>query len=202
MTRRDNPVSTYLSDAEKADLKRFAEQSGKSQAHLLREAILEYLDHDRTARIEDEVREVNDKLDDVLAQLDSDDTHTHTPSMSDSLETARKMIRVVQRQTDNPDGVVQDDDLVQVIENHAGVDDRTIRKYKRLFRKRGLLFEHPGEAPIWTLETDTWSEWVNQYAKLNGGPTVVEEVVEQYPMRVDLNYEDDSFVLVSTEGDE
>jgi predicted transcriptional regulator len=182
--RRDNPVTTYLSDEEKADLEQWAEQTEKSQAHLLREAVLEYLDHDRTARIEDEVREVNAKLDDVLAQLDSDDTHTHTPSMSDSLETARKMIRVVQRQTDNPDGIVKDDDLVQVIENHAGVDDRTIRKYKDIFRRRGLLFEHPGETPIWTLQSDQWVEWVNQYANLNGGRTAAEQVMQDYPAQV------------------
>jgi predicted transcriptional regulator len=182
--RRDNPVTTYLSDDEKADLQQWAEKTEKSQAHLLREAVLEYLDHDRTARIEDEVREVNAKLDDVLAQLDSDDTHTHTPSMSDSLETARKMIRVVQRQTDNPDGIVKDDDLVQVIENHAGVDDRTIRKYKDIFRRRGLLFEHPGETPIWTLQSDQWVEWVNQYANLNGGRAAAEQVMEDYPAQV------------------
>lgn len=182
--RRDNPVTTYLSDDEKADLEQWAEQTEKSQAHLLREAVLEYLDHDRTARIEDEVREVNAKLDDVLAQLDSDDTHTHTPSMSDSLETARKMIRVVQRQTDNPDGIVKDGDLVQVIENHAGVDDRTIRKYKDIFRRRGLLFEHPGETPIWTLQSDQWVEWVNQYANLNGGRTAAEQVMQDYPAQV------------------
>jgi len=182
--RRDNPVTTYLSDDEKADLEQWAQQTEKSQAHLLREAVLEYLDHDRTARIEDEVREVNAKLDDVLAQLDSDDTHTHTPSMSDSLETARKMIRVVQRQTDNPDGIVKDEDLVQVIENHAGVDDRTIRKYKDIFRRRGLLFEHPGETPIWTLQSDQWVEWVNQYANLNGGRTAAEQVMQDYPAQV------------------
>ena len=184
MTRRDNPVTTYLTDDEKRQLKEWSETTEKSQAHLLREAILEYLDNDRSARIENEVREVNEKLDDVLAQLDGDTTHTHTPSMSDSLETARKMIRVVQRQTDNADDIVKDDDLVQVIENHAGVDDRTIRKYKDIFRRRGLLFEHPGEAPIWTLQTDIWGEWVRKYANLNGGREAAEGVTEPYPASV------------------
>jgi len=75
VTRRDNPVTTYLSDEEKSELERWAADTEKSQAHLLREAVLEYLDHDRTARIEDEVRDINAKLDDVLTQLDSDDTH-------------------------------------------------------------------------------------------------------------------------------
>jgi len=188
VTRRENQVSTYLSDEEKAALSRWADEVEKSQAHLLREAVLEYLDHDRAARIESEVREVNEKLDDVLAQLDGGSTHTHT-AMSDSLETAREMIRVLQRRTDNPDSVVKDTDLIEVIENHAGVDDRTIRKYKDIFRRRGLLFEHPGDAPLWTLETDTWAEWVSQYANLNGGGQAAEEAVEPYPARVDLDAE-------------
>lgn len=186
MVRRDNPVSTYLADDEKQQLERWSKKTEKSQAHLLREAILEYLDNDRAARIESEVRDVNEKLDDVLAQLDGDTTHTHMPSMSDSLETARKMIRVLQRQTDNPDDIVKDDDLVQVIENHAGVDDRTIKKYKSIFRRRGLLFEHPGDAPIWTLQTDTWGEWVQQYANLNGGRDAAEEATDAYPASVAL----------------
>jgi len=184
MARRDNVVSTYLSDDEKAGLAAFAEKSGKSQSHLLREAVLEYLDHDRTARIEDEMRDVNDKLDDVLAQLDSDGTHTHM-TMSDSLETARKMVRVVQRNTDNPNDIVKNDDLVEVIENYAGVDTRTIKKYKNIFRSRGLVFEHPGEEqPLWTLQTETWVEWVNQYAKLNGGRDAAETIMEHYPANV------------------
>lgn len=202
MTRRDNPVTTYLSDDEKQQLERWADETEKSQAHLLREAILEYLDHDRAARIEDEVTDISEKLDDVLAQLDSDDTHTHT-AMSDSLTTARKMIRVVQQDTDNEDGVVKDDDLVQVIENYAGVDDRTIRKYKDIFRRRGLLFEHPGEAPLWTLQTDTWTEWVNQYANLNGGSEAAEEVIADYPASITMDVRGQEYAIeIQTGGPE
>lgn len=184
MARRDNPITTYLSDEEKSKLQQWSREVEKSQAQLLREAILEYLDHDRTARIEDKVRDMDEKLNDVLAHLDETTAHTHTPAMSDSLETARKMIRVIQRNTDNPDGIVKNDDLVKVIENHAGVDDRTIRKYKSIFRRRGLLFEHPGDAPLWTLETDIWCDWLKQYANLNGGRDAAEEAVEPYPASV------------------
>jgi predicted DNA-binding protein len=202
VTRRDNPVTTYLSDDEKQQLERWADETEKSQAHLLREAILEYLDHDRAARIEDEVTDISEKLDDVLAQLDSDDTHTHT-AMSDSLTTARKMIRVVQQDTNNEDGVVKDDDLVQVIENYAGVDDRTIRKYKDIFRRRGLLFEHPGEAPLWTLQTDTWTEWVNQYANLNGGSEAAEEVIADYPASITMDVRGQEYAIeIQTGGSE
>ena len=192
MTKRENPVKTYLDDAEKAQLKEWADETGKTQSQLLREAILEYLDHDRTARIEGQVRELSAKVDDVLTHLDGEDTHTHT-AQSDSLTTAREIIRRLQR---NHDEVVKDDDVVKAIEDYAGVDDRTIRKYKRLFRKRGLLFEHPGDQPIWTTETELWGQWVNQYANLNGGQDAAEEVVEPYP--ANMSYTPDGYQLEIT----
>ena len=177
MSKRDNPVKTYLDDEEKAQLVEWADETGKSQAELLREAVLEYLDHDRTARIEGQVRELSGKVDDILAHLDADTSHTHT-QQSDSLVTAREIIRRLQR---NHDEVIRDGDVTTAIEDYAGTDPRTIRKYKRLFRKRGLLFEHPGDQPLWTTETETWGEWVNQYAALNGGRDAAEDVVEAYP---------------------
>lgn len=183
VSRRENPVTTYLSDEEKADLVRWSNKTEKSQAHLLREAVLEYLDHDRTARIESEVRELQEKVDDILVSLDNDDTHTHK-GVSDALQTAREIIRVIQRNTDNPDDIIKTDELVRYIEDYAGVDDRTIRKYKDIFRRRGLLFEHPGDAPLWTLQTNVWSDWAIQYANLNGGRGAAEDVIEDYPAAI------------------
>ena len=180
MSRRSNPVTVYLTDEEKSSLERWADDAEKTQSQLLREAVLEYLDHDRAARIEDEVRDISRKLDDVLGQLDSSSTHTHT-TPSDSLSTARQMIRTLQR---NYSEAIKADDVETVIENHAGIDERTIRKYKRLFRSRGLLFEHPGDRPLWTTETDLWGRWVKQYANLNGGVDAAEAVIEQYPARI------------------
>jgi len=192
MSKRDNPVKTYLTDNEKQRLEQWADDTDKSQAQLLREAVLEYLDKDRTARIEGQVRELSSKVDDVLTHLDTEDSHTHT-AQSDSLTTAREIVRRLQR---NNDEVVKDDTVIKAIEDYAGIDNRTIRKYKRLFRKRGLLFEHPGDRPLWTFETDMWGQWVNQYANLNGGQDAAEEVVESYP--AEMSYTPDGYQLEIT----
>jgi type I site-specific restriction endonuclease len=194
MPRRENPVKTYLSDEEKARLKEWANDAGKSQSHLLREAVLEYLDHDRAARIEGQVRELNQKVDDVLATLDNSGTHTHT-GQSDALTKAREIVRRLQR---NHDEMMRNDAVVKAIEDYAGIDDRTVRKYKELFRKRGLLFEHPGDRPIWTTETDMWGSWVNKYARLNGGREAAEEVVKPYPAAVHAAIDSDAYRIEIT----
>ena len=177
--RRDNPVTTYLSDDEKAQLERWAEKTEKSQAHLLREAVLEYLDHDRAARIEDEVRDISETLEHVLeAVSNSDNTHTHGHvPQSPSTERAREMIRQLLSEQDE---VMKATAVELKIENLAGADDRTLRKYKKIFRKRGLLFEHPGEPPIWTTEQDQFETWLRQYGNMNG-PGPLKEFLEPYP---------------------
>jgi len=184
MTRRDNHVATYLTDDELSQLKEWARNSGKSKSELLRDAILEYLDHDRAARVEQQIRDLDEKVNQLLAHLDSDSSHTHTlgggmQSGSDSVERARKMVRRLQ---ENHDEVVPSDDVERVIEDIAGADDRTLRKYKSLFRKRGLLYEHPGETSVWTTDGEQWCDWITRYAKLNG-KEAAESVAQDYPVK-------------------
>jgi hypothetical protein len=139
-------------------------------------ALEEYIDHGREARIEE-------KVDELLTHIrETDGSHTHTPrdgmsSGSDSIERVRKICRRLQS---NHDDVLKDEHVTQAIEDIAGVDDRTVRKYKRLLRKRGLLFEHPGERPQWTFETSIWNEWLVAYGNVNG-PDEVDTVLEPYP---------------------
>jgi hypothetical protein len=185
MSRRNNRVVTYLSDEEEAQLEEWADESGKSRSALLREAVLEYLDHDRAARAEDLARENQALLEELHAQLLDDDTHTHKDQGgmkrgSDSLEKARKMVRRLQA---NHEAVIKTDDVDRVIEDMAGVDDRTIRKYKGIFRRRGLLFEHPGQPPTWTTDGNKWLSWLENFAALNG-PEAAEEIADQYPTTV------------------
>jgi hypothetical protein len=185
MSRRNNRVVTYLSDEEEAQLNEWADESGKSHSALLREAVLEYLDHDRAARVEEIARENQDLLEELHTLVADDGTHTHKDQGgmrrgSDSLETARQMVRRLQS---NHDEVIKVDDVDRVIEDMAGVDERTIRKYKDIFRRRGLLYEHPGQPPVWTTDGNIWLEWLESYAQLNG-PDEAEQVAEQYPTRV------------------
>jgi hypothetical protein len=185
MPRRNNRVVTYLSDEEEAQLDEWADESGKSRSALLREAVLEYLDHDRAARAEDLARENQALLEELHAHLLDDDTHTHKDQGgmrrgSDSLEKARQMIRRLQA---NHNEVIKADDVDRVIEDMAGVDDRTIRKYKDIFRRRGLLFEHPGQTAVWTTDGNQWLTWLETYAGLNG-VEAAEEIADQYPTTV------------------
>jgi hypothetical protein len=188
MTNRDHRVQTYLTDEEHAKLQEWSDETGKSMSSLLRQAVLEYTDNDRTERIESELRDLNNKMDDLQAHLSDGTTHTHKPQGghdparkgSSSTEKVRRMIRRIHEH--HAPGV-KDDDVTRVIEDEAGADDRTVRKYKRLMRERGLLFEHPGEAPVWTTESAEWCNWIEDYAQLNGRDKV-EEVAEQYPATV------------------
>lgn len=151
MTARDNPVTVYLTDEEKAQIAEWADKAGKSQSDLLRDAVLEFTDRDRAARIED-------KLDRVLTQLDGD-THAHTPAATGSAsvpERAREIARLVYQNHDLP---VKGADVEIAIENVAGGDERTVSKYKEQLKKRGLLYRHPMQ-PVWTDEKREWVQWV------------------------------------------
>jgi len=183
MSRRDNPVTTYLSDDEKQDLKRFVEQSDDSQATVVRNALLEYLDFDRYDRIEDKVRDMDGKLDRVLRHLSDDTTHTHkgSPTSKRGTSATEKVRKIADRILSNHGEVIKADDVDRAIEDYAGADDRTLRKYKGLLRKRGLLFEHPSDQrPLWTHETDRWTDWIETYYK-SAGPDAVDDYLEAYP---------------------
>lgn len=200
MSKRNNVKKTYLSDAEAKKLSRWASEVDKSESALLREAVLEYLDKDRTARLESKVDEIQDTLGDLQAQVSDDDAHTHkddTPmsTASSAVEDMRSMIRRIQS---NHDDVLNNDAVERAIEDIAGFDDRTIAKYKKMFRKRGLLFEHPGEPPLWTTDADTWLDWMSSYIQLNGREEA-EAVADQYPARITLGSDDTLYVELSEE---
>jgi len=179
MTRRDNPVTTYLSNDEKAQLKEWSEETEKSQAHLLREAVLEYLDHDRTARLEDEIRDVNDKLDMIAGQLSENDENTHKAT-----ERVEKARLIYQRVESNHGEVIKNTDLERAIEDIGGATDRTIQSYKELLKRRGLLYEHPSDSPVWTAERGTWVEWCEN--KINNDPTAkVTDLIEEYDISLE-----------------
>lgn len=185
--KRSVVKKTRLTEQEAAQLSRWSDKAGKSESTLLREAILEYLDHDRTARIEDKVDELLARIPEEGAQSEAATSHTHkaeTPMNQTGTKATEKGRRIIQRLQSNHDSpIIQEDAVVRAIEDIAGVDDRTIRKYKSLFRRRGLLFEHPGDSSVWTTETDKFLSWLRDYARLNG-QEAVEEVADGYPVSV------------------
>lgn len=188
MTGREKRVQIYVDESEYKQLKDWSNETDKSISQLGREAILEYVDHDRLDRVESQLEELSGHVERLADTLGEQDAHAHKDStrMShgpDSLETAREIVRRLQENHDNPDGVVKNADVERAIEDHAGIDERTIRKYKRLFRKRGLLLEHPGEPELWTMENSQWLEWMQQFAQLNGYEET-QRVADCYPATV------------------
>jgi hypothetical protein len=182
MGRRDNKVSVYLSDAELSQIKEWAEEAEKPVSQLLRDAVLEYTDRDRAKRIEDKVSGVDEKLDQLIAQIDTEHTHTRSTdsaSRQQSVpETTREIAKIVYRNHSIP---VQEKDVELVIENNAGGTDRTKRQYKSQLKKRELLFKHPA-AGVWTDDKEQWVKWQVQATP---GDVDVDAVTKQYGMRTD-----------------
>lgn len=163
-------LQIYVTEENYQQLKEWADETGKSISELGREAILEYTDHDRLRRIEDKL--------DLLVDTDSEANNTHTQRTNSVPKKARA---VADHIFSTYDEVVKNEDVEFSIENIAGVgDSRSIKRYKNQFRKRGLLYEHPGDPPLWTTGTDQFTEWLASYAKLNG-KDAAEEVADQYP---------------------
>lgn len=153
---------------------------GENPGHVgyhVEKALNEYIDHDRYARVED-------KLDRVLAHVsDGGGTHTHKPAkgMHASSRATEKTREMIQRIQSNHGEIVKNADVERVIEDIAGADPRTLQKYKRLFRNRGLLFEHPGNSGVWTPDVDEWVSWLTDYGQLNG-PDAAREMADEYPV--------------------
>lgn len=148
------------------------ENPGHTGYHV-EQALSEYIDRDRYARIED-------KLDRVVAHVsDSGGTHTHTSSRgSETVERARDIYR---RVADNHGTVVRDDDLVRAIEDIAGADDRTVEKYKDVLRRRNLTYEHPAQSSVWTTDRQKWVVWVENH--VDNDPTLeLTDVIDDYDL--------------------
>jgi len=169
--KRNNPVTVYLTDDEKAQLKEWAREAGKSVSELSRDAILEFTDKDRFARIED-------KLDRVLSEMDGGE-HTHTvDSRQKSVpETARE---IAKRLYNNHEPPIRDTDVELAIEDLGGGSDRIVEQYKTQLKKRGLLYKHPAQ-PVWTDQKKEWVKW-NESAKVD---VDVHESTEPYRMDSD-----------------
>lgn len=155
------------------------EWDGENAGHYgyhVEQALKEYVDKDRYARVED-------KLDSVLAHVSNGGgSHTHTTAAgSGTVERARE---IYQRVADNHGLVVNDDDLVRAVEDIAGADDRTVSKYKGILKRRSLIFEHPADSPVWTTDREKWVTWVENH--VDNDPTLeVIDVVDDYGMSTD-----------------
>lgn len=121
-------------------------------SRLLERALIEYMDNDRSARIES-------KVDEVLDRLDEFEDTPHPPSQ-DSLERERQTATSSNPSSDTfntrteqaigaiaadlPDGTAISESMIETaIEDNAGASFKTIKKYKRLLKKRGEAIPSP-----------------------------------------------------------
>lgn len=183
MSERDNPLTVYLTDQEKTQLKEWADETGKSLSELGRDAVMEYVDHDRYNRVEGQLATILDEVQTVRDTLEENpNAHTQDGVYNSNAQTipekARNVVRHIHDKYEMP---IKDSDVELAIENITGVgDDRSINKYKDQFRKRGHLFEHP-TSPVWT---DNEQEWVNWTENAHHNPDVY-EVTEGYSISTD-----------------
>lgn len=144
-------------------------------------ALREYMDNDRGARIEanleiliDEVQELKD----LLGQ--GDPVHTGTPLDSgnapETIQKLEKIVSEIQDKATNGESV-KEEYVDRAIKHTAGANPGTIRRYKSDLKSEGLAFEDPGEPPLWYLKEELFFRKLAQTRNLD-------EILEQYPSEV------------------
>ena len=183
MTHNRKRLQVYLDDAEYKQLKEWSQDTGKSMSQLARMAILEYTDYDKLSRIEDELEDQRELLEQIASGVDSH-THKHDTSMKAS-ETVEKTRSIVERLQQSYDESLKGADLDRAIKDIAGGDPRTVKKYRQELKERGHCFEHPNqENPVWYLDKREWLKSVKHYANQTVDyDGTIKKILEPYPFR-------------------
>lgn len=177
MSDRSELAKAWLTPEEKQKLRSQAQSEGKSQSDVLREAFRQYVDRDRSARIEGKVDRILGHLEGEGAPSGEPTTHTH--KQTGTSETVTKARRIAERIYENHGEVVKGKDVKRAIEDIAGGDPRTRDKYEGILKERDLLFEHPADSAVWTPERDRWASWTEDY--VNAMPNLeIDDVLDDY----------------------
>lgn len=142
------------------------EKTGQKRGEMSRQAqnaLEEFMDHDRYSRIEERLDEVHEAVvkgghphrsEDTLDRERRPSDESPTAPSEPSNRTERRLERVV---ADLPDDTTVSEAMLETpIEEHAGSSYKTLRKYKRLLRKRGHVIDHP-------VEPDTYVTGARQF---------------------------------------
>lgn len=133
------PLNTRVDVEVRQQFREFTEEKkGKvrgEMGRLVERAMLEYMDRDRYARVEE-------KLDEVLARL-SEDGNTRTQTDGGQSPTMQRLHEIADRLRSSNEHVVEDHEVEQMIVEVAGGDDRTVEKYRERLKNQGLLYQHP-----------------------------------------------------------
>ncbi len=144
-------------------------------------ALREYMDNDRAARIEANLNILLEEIQEVKTLLDQEGSvHTQTSTDSDRTpETIRKLNRITGRIQDEFDSgaVVKEEFLERSIKHVAGANPQTIRRYKSELKAEGYAYEHPGRRQVWFLDKELFFREIDYRDDW-------QEIIEQYPLEV------------------
>jgi len=154
---------------------------------LVENALVEYMDNDRTARVEDVVRENNDLLNELADTLSEAGGHTHTPSdsVSGGSETVEKTHEIKERLDANHGTGLTEAELNRAITDIAGGHPQTKQKYRNELKQRGLAFEHPNDhSDVWFLDREPWFAQVKAYASSTPSPEkTIDDILTDYDVQ-------------------
>ena len=168
------------------------EKKGKIRGELGREvenAMREYMDRDRFARVEENQAETHELLNSVLGALsENSTTHTHTGDVKPMTVTEKRDL-IAGKLRDREAPIMPERDVVDAIESVAGGDDRTIRKYMGSLRRSGKAFDHPSsDSTAWTTDAEQFATWA--LAEFESRPDAsMRDILDAYAMDV-REYED------------
>jgi len=150
------PVSVSVDPEVWAAFREFViEKHGKKRGELGREvenALSEYMDRGRYARIEERLEALEEGQNEVLARLPEKRLHTHAQRYADFEDLPPETRDGVKGLLANlEEGEVKPSDIKQAAmsEPASRGDDRTITKYREILESRGILLPHPTNPDAW-----------------------------------------------------
>lgn len=170
-------------------------------------ALEEYLDRDRYARIEEELRTLRELIENESALSVEDGTHTHTdrdrndssydinPDLDDDwldnldpdlqnglMTTWKNIIKIGEAKTRTSD-VIDQSEFKRAVHQAGRVDDRTVENYKQLFTSNGWLLPHPIER-----DGEKWVCGPGKFAYLcENAPEVSPEIVVELVDKLEMD---------------
>lgn len=155
MTDRVQPGGRIDSEI-KQEFKQFVEETTGGNkgdySRLLERALVEYMDNDRSTRIESKVDAVLDRLDEIEVpssppseqslERERQTATSSNPSVDSYNTRTEQAVQAISADMPN-DSSITESMVETAIEDNAGASYKTIKKYKRLLRKHGYAIPSP-----------------------------------------------------------
>ncbi|MFC4540824.1 hypothetical protein ACFO5R_02635 [Halosolutus amylolyticus] len=137
---------------------------------LVERAMKEYMNRDRSARIEEQLEQMNSRQQKMLelmnnsASLSSHDeaAHSHSTDVGAFTDLEPQVRKGIEKTLASlPEGEVDHSDIERAVHSAGRTDPRTVKKYRKVLESRGVLLPHPLKA-----DEDMWIHGLRQFAVL------------------------------------